>query len=237
MSVMSTITTSVMRKVDHGDVMELRLKRPIGYNFTPGQCIDLHDDQGNFRPYSIASGSKRECITLYIKRVPGGKVTSWVETLRTNDMVRISKEAYGFFTPGETDKPFVFIATGTGVAPFLSYIESHADIPDVYSVAPKGAFLGCRRLEEAIESATITEFAEEYRYCISQDDIDGYQDICFKGRVTEFLKSDWDIDPDAMYYLCGLDAMLSEVSEILNDAGVPPENIQQELFYFTGTFN
>jgi len=36
-----------------------------------------------------------------------------------------------------------------------------------------------------------------------------------------------------MYYLCGLDSMLSEMSELLCNAGVPVDNIMQEMFYFS----
>ena len=228
-----TINTTVIRKIKSGDVIELRLKRPIGYNFTPGQCIDIYDNEMNCRPYSIASGIKRENLTLYVKKLPGGKLSEWIDTLRTGDVVRISKNPYGFFTPGETDKPFVFIATGTGIAPFISYIESHADLPEIYKIAPKGVFLGCRYIADAVDTSSISAFSENYKFCITRDEILGYEDICFKGRVTDFLRAEWDVDPDTVYYLCGLDTMLSEVSEILHDNGVPWENIQQELFYFS----
>lgn len=230
---METITVQVVNNTKSGDVITLRLKRPIGFSFTPGQCIDLYDDEGNCRPYSIASGVARDAITLYIKYIPDGKVTSWVDTLAPNDSVRISREPYGYFAPGTTDKPFVFISTGTGVAPFMSYIESHSDMPDLYQSPPAAIIAGLRYIDDGIWISPITQFAKDFRFCITQGDITGLEDVAYNGRVTDFVKNEWDIDVNAVYYLCGLDSMLNEMSEILCDAGVPVDNIVQELFYFS----
>lgn len=97
------------------------LDEPLEFN--PGQFVDIRYN-GTRRQYSIASSPNDGELTLCIRRVPGGKLT---EDLLSNIQDGDEMKAYyprGDFTLDENSgKDLVFLATGTGVAPFRSMIR------------------------------------------------------------------------------------------------------------------
>lgn len=221
----NTLNLPLISKRYHGDVVELIFNKPLGFSFVPGECVEIYDNDQEFRIYSIASGVQQDSLSFIIKKLPQGKVSSWLyDEVKEGDVLRISNESHGFFRVGETDKPFVFIATGTGIAPFISYIQSNTE---PYQKQPEEIIYGVRYMEESIEVPSTIKTT----YCLSADQKE--HPSIHIGRVTSYLKENKaDINPDYIYYICGLDQALSDVSEILIEAGVDPLNIITEIFYF-----
>jgi ferredoxin-NADP reductase len=222
-----TIKTNVVYKFNYGNVTELRLRKPVGFSFTSGQFLDFYGPDNLPRPYSMASAPEADVITLYVKKIPSGVTSTYIcDELKTGDEVRIGREVNGYFNVGQTDKPFVFIGTGTGVAPFLSYLDQRKDKP-----LPELMLYGCRFINECVLRKEHQD-QDFLNVCVSQDDVKVFSNV-FQGRVTDYIKNNWEIKTDYIYYLCGLDSMLLDVTKILTDAGVPVENIFHEIFYFT----
>ncbi len=108
-------------------------------DFVPGQFIQLGLPRGGAesdtpagldkRAYSIASSpADKEAFELLIALVPGGRLTPSIWTLRENDPCWIDPQPLGSFTlehvpPG---KDLVLVATGTGIAPYVSMLRSYA---------------------------------------------------------------------------------------------------------------
>lgn len=225
---MNTLTTDVVYKQKYKDVVELRLRKPLGFTFTPGQFLDFYGPDNMPRPYSMGSSPENDAIVLYVKRIPDGITSNYIyNELNAGDIVKIGKEVNGYFNVGQTDKPFVFIGTGTGVAPFLSYLDQRKDI-----AMPELMLYGCRYIEECVLKKE-HQSLDFLNMCITKDDVKIFSNV-FQGRVTDYLKTEWEIRKDCVYYLCGLDSMLLEVTQLLTDNGVPVENIFHEIFYFTG---
>lgn len=63
------------------------------------------------------------------------------------------------------------------------------------------------------------------KYCISQE-----KTAHFRGRVTGYLEA-YPIKPGTICHLCGNSAMIDDVSDILEEKGVSPENIRTEVFF------
>src|SRR3989344_5645569 len=104
----------------------IRLQRN-NFQFTPGQCVNLGlpDDAVN-REYSTYSGIKETYLEFLIKSVKGGLVSQKLQQLKAGDRITLDG-AYGLFTlrePGNLKLKYTFIATGTGIAPFHSYVKS-----------------------------------------------------------------------------------------------------------------
>lgn len=80
------------------------------------------------RAYSIASSSNDETIEFYITLVHSGQLTPRLFELQIGDKIWMGKKAVGMFTLEEIDenKNVVLIATGTGVAPYMSMLRSNA---------------------------------------------------------------------------------------------------------------
>lgn len=100
-----------------------RIETDAIVDFVAGQYIGVRF-QGTTRVYSVASSPNRDDLEFCIRRVPGGRLTGTLAVeLDPGDQV-VLRGPYGDFVmepPSRRD--LVFLATGTGVAPFRSMIE------------------------------------------------------------------------------------------------------------------
>ena len=131
------------------DLIKLRVA-PIGWKlpeFTPGQYAtlglpgtaprcDRSDPEERppgdlskmiMRAYSVASSSvANEYLEFYVGLVRSGSLSPRLLNLRTGDKLWISERFRGMFTLAEVPERYnaVLIATGTGVAPYMSMIRT-----------------------------------------------------------------------------------------------------------------
>ncbi len=80
------------------------------------------------RAYSIASASTEDSLEFYITLVHSGQLTPRIFNLEIGDKIFMGKKAVGMFTLDQVDdeRNVVLIATGTGVAPYMSMLRSNA---------------------------------------------------------------------------------------------------------------
>ena len=168
--------------------------------------------------YSIASGEQEEYIELLYRIVPEGVLTPRLEMLKKGSNILVS-EAFGKFTA--IIKPAWFIATGTGLAPFLSMLRSgyHKDKTLIHGTREQRGFYFEDELRKILE--------ERYIPCYSG----GEKNSCCQGRVTTFLEQQQNLPIDIKYYLCGSAEMVVETRQILIDKGIPFQNIQSEIYF------
>lgn len=120
-------TEVVERRLLAPDVVGIWLRPLHGdrLNWLPGQYLDVILEDGKHRPFSIASGPRRDgLIELHVRHVPGGGFTSWVyESLKVGDRLAI-EAPLGTFVPREdSERPMLFMAGGTGFAPVKAIVE------------------------------------------------------------------------------------------------------------------
>jgi ferredoxin--NADP+ reductase len=80
------------------------------------------------RAYSIASSSvAREYIEFYVALVPSGALTPRLFALQPGEKLWMSPKFTGMFTLDQVpaERHVVFLATGTGIAPYMSMIRTH----------------------------------------------------------------------------------------------------------------
>jgi ferredoxin-NADP reductase len=201
------------------DITAIEIER-LGLDFTPGDCMALYADEGRVsRPYSIASGTHEPVLRFIVRRMPGGDVSPFLCSRQPGDEVRVSAP-FGWFRPGANAerRPFVFMATGTGVAPFFSYLRSPG------AKRPAAFRYGCRVAADLVEPEWLREHGGAQCY-ISRETKPGFA----HGRITQRL-DDLPVG-DFDYYLCGLDAMIDEVTRFLQNRGVPILSIHRECFF------
>jgi ferredoxin-NADP reductase len=126
---------------------------------------------------------------------------------------------YGKFIverPNDTARHYLFIATGVGIAPYHSFISTYPDLD--YTVLH-----GVRFMRERYEH----EFYAPDRYicCLSQEAGGDFQ-----GRVTDYLRAH-PVAPGTICYLCGNNAMIAEVYDLLRAQGVPGDELFSEIFF------
>jgi ferredoxin/flavodoxin---NADP+ reductase len=197
----------------------LRIERK-GFDFKAGQYLVLNfPGERIAREYSIYSSESDAFIELLIKVTFPGDMSHRLKYLKPDTILEISGP-FGFFILKEKiireNQPVVFVATGTGISPFRSMILSYPAIGYII-------LHGVRQVSEAYHRGDY--HSDRYILCLSQEDGIGY-----KGRVTDYL-SENDVNPKALYYLCGNSAMIDDATDILEEKGVSPDHIKTEIFF------
>jgi len=206
----------ISKRYINDDTVVLRFERGE-FEFKAGQYLVISlPDQKEAREYSIYSGENEPFLEILIKTLPEGSFSVKLGDLEPGAPILIDGP-YGFFVLKDneiTTHKHVFIATGTGISPFKSYLKSHPELN--YHLLH-----GIRWASDKIDS----DFFISATYCITREDSGDYQ-----GRVTDYLADNLN-DLNAIYHLCGNSAMINEVSDLLEKAGVKPTNIRTEAFF------
>ncbi|QZA82122.1 CDP-6-deoxy-delta-3,4-glucoseen reductase [Deefgea piscis] len=109
------------------DVAILTLKLPSTEKLTylAGQYIDIHTKTGKKRSFSIANPPHHEgFLQLHIRHIDGGEFSDYVwNTMKEREIFRFTGPLGSFFLREDSDKPILFLATGTGFAPIKGMIE------------------------------------------------------------------------------------------------------------------
>lgn len=109
------------------DVMVLYLKLPANerMQFLAGQYLDILQKDDKPRSFSLANAPHDdEFLQLHIRNIPGGAFTQHVfHGMKERDILRIKGPLGTFFLREDSDKPIVFVASGTGFAPVKAIIE------------------------------------------------------------------------------------------------------------------
>lgn len=114
------------------DVALLTLQLPSSetFKFYAGQYIELILKEGKRRSYSMAnSPDQAAALELHVRHMPGGVFTDHVfgagaTQMKEREIMRFEGPFGSFFLREETQKPIVFLASGTGFAPIKAIIES-----------------------------------------------------------------------------------------------------------------
>lgn len=196
----------------------IRLDRG-NFQFEPGQYVVIRiPDQNKGREYSIYSGLDDDYLDFLIREIPEGSFSRYLRHLLPGSELDIEGPK-GYFILDEKTKAghkALLIATGTGISPFHSYVRSYPHLN--FSVLH-----GVHFADEAYGRDSFSR--ENYLLCTSRSDAGDYF-----GRVSYYLK-EYPVDPDTICYLCGNSEMINEVTSILENYGLPPENIRTEVFF------
>ncbi len=196
----------------------LRFERE-GIDFEPGQHILLGEvGRSQMREYSIYSGKEDPYLEVLVREVKDGLVSRRLRKLKPGMMLKVEPPV-GFFTLPFQRLPhdrFLFIASGTGIAPFHSFLRSYDDM-DYLLVH------GIRYANERFGAESYDP--ERYITCTSRDEQGHYQ-----GRLTSWLKHQ-AVEDIAMVYLCGNYGMILEAMDILRTKGIRENQMHAEVYF------
>ncbi|ABB75973.1 CDP-4-dehydro-6-deoxyglucose reductase [Nitrosospira multiformis ATCC 25196] len=109
------------------DVMIISLKLPTNerLQFLAGQYIDILMKNGKRRSFSLANAPHDdELLQLHVRNYPGGAFAEHVfMQMKERDILRFEGPLGTFFLREDSDKPIIFVASGTGFAPVKSILE------------------------------------------------------------------------------------------------------------------
>ena len=196
------------------------LKFPASrFRFRAGQHISL-GIRGDYqsREYSIYSGENDECLEVLVKEVEEGYFTPKLSKLKAGDLVEVHGP-FGKFRIDEkkTDsRKFVFIASGTGIAPFRSMVRTYPGLD--YQLIH-----GVRYGNEAYDR---DEYAPgRYVLCTTGDKTGEVH-----GRLTSYLAKT-DFDKNTEFYLCGNSNMIFDALELLKGKGFERDQMHCEVYF------
>jgi CDP-4-dehydro-6-deoxyglucose reductase len=169
-------------------LLRLRVAVDSDLDFAPGQYVTLraHDTP---RAYSLASSPSQDDLEFCIRRVPNGRLTSdlFVHS-KVGDRVVVRGPNGHMVLDDPSGRDMLFMATGTGVAPFKSMIDYVFEQGwDTYGGEPRDIwlFLGCGWEDDL-------PYREQFRAYDRE-----YDHFHFVPSLTrESLLSDWEGETD-----------------------------------------
>lgn len=207
--------------------------------------LKMKNPEPVFRAYSMANHpAEGNIIMLNIRiatppwdrnkgqfmNVNPGICSSYIWSLKPGDKVTISGP-YGEFHIKDTDKEMMFIGGGAGMAPLRSHIFDQ--FLTKHTTRKASYWYGGRSVRELFYVDEFEKIAEEnpnfsFHVALSEplpeDNWKGYTGFIHQVIFDNYLKN--HPEPEEIeYYLCGPGAMTDAVIKMLDNLGVPPENI------------
>ena len=215
------ITEVVENRKLTSDAFLLKLKKG-SVSFTPGQYVSIgpYLEHYKSRDYTLCSSNEDHTLDFLIKKVKHGRISPYLASLSPGEKVEMVGPYGGFCIVDPPGIHHVFIATGVGIGPFLSFIKTYPDLD--YTLIH-----GIRNKEDMILAAGVDK--NRYKPCITQEG-GSEGNLWFKGRVTRYITT-IDLPDGAVFYLCGNPYMLKQMQLILSQNGTPEEKILTEPYY------
>jgi ferredoxin-NADP reductase len=199
--------------------------------YQPGQFVsvtsELHGKQVT-RAYSVASAPSGNRFELCLNRVKDGLLSPWMFELSPGGEIAMNGPL-GYFVPRQPFRPAVFVATGTGIAPFRAFLQ-HASVLE--SGEPVSLLFGARYEEGLL-------YRHEFEALKSS--MPGFRFLptitrpgpAWQGRtgwVQQHLEEALDGRTGVDVYICGLKAMVDAVRAALKEKGFDRKQIVYEKY-------
>ena len=230
----ATVSASVLAVLDEAsDIKTLRLARPDGFDFLPGQFLAVRvlvDGKPHVRCYSISSAPHtRGYLEISVRRQ--GLVSGTLHaTLRAGSSLTIMRPAGQFVYPAGDDRPLALIAGGIGITPLLSMMR-HAVALD--PSRPVTLLYSARTEHDVAFRSELAVFAERHpqvRVAITLTR--PVASARFRtGRIDAQLLGQYVASPaHTVFCLCGPTPMIEEMRATLAALGVPAAQVRYEQF-------
>tara|TARA_R110002110_G_scaffold415561_2_gene650881 strand:- start:85620 stop:86393 length:774 start_codon:yes stop_codon:yes gene_type:complete len=248
---MATILREQVTEVHHWTdrLFSFKTTRNQGFRFRNGHFTMIgieREGKPLMRAYSMASANYEHELEFFSIKVPDGPLTSQLQNIQVGDELLVNSKATGTLVqdnllPG---KHLYLIATGTGLAPFLSIIRD----PEIYEQYEKVILThGCRTVDELAYRELITEHLPQHEYLGEQvrDKLVYYPTVTREkfinnGRLTDLLKTGKlpadvglpAINPDDdRFMICGSPSMLKDICKMLDARGFRESRHGQAAHY------
>lgn len=183
-----------------------------------GQCFSLGiPGFGINREYSLFSDPNADYFEFLVRVVEDGSLTPNLRKLREGDLIEVNGP-FGEFLKNVkpcSGKRMLFVATGTGIAPFHSLLLSGTKVDYLL-------IHGVRSVSERYGYPDYEK--EKYMVCVSGDSSTKYN------RVTEALKEVPLVGTEAVF-ICGNRLMIVDSYNILSERGISASDISTEVFF------
>lgn len=209
------------------------LARPAGLAFLPGQYVNLRvPGTEQRRSYSFSSAPGAEGLSFLVRDIPGGLMSGWLRAAQPGAAMEFTGPSGSFYLRDVT-RPLLFLAGGTGLAPFLSMLGRLAEtgcnqpVRLVYGVTNDADLVGLAELDAY--GARLPGFS--YVTTVAAE-VSAHPR---KGYVTAHVDPAWLNGGEVDVYLCGPPPMVDAVRGWLATQGVTPASFYTEKFSPSGS--
>ncbi len=208
---------------------------PKEFPFKAGQFLMIHiptttGGKDALRAYSLASGDQHaNTFRLLIKYIPNGVASEYFWSLTHGDTVRFTGPFGKLLFPETPAKLLFFLSTGSGLAPHISYIESHIQRH------PESHFeflIGVRTQKDFFFTNYLNDFKKRhpnfhYQFVLSRPD-ETWNGRCgyLQHQVTDLGAT----PEDCQFFICGNEDMAKSTKQCLLDYGLSADKIFVEIF-------
>jgi|TARA_B110000503_G_scaffold125961_1_gene194062 ferredoxin/flavodoxin---NADP+ reductase len=162
-------------------LFRIRTERPRSYRFTAGEFVMIGLDDAPSRAYSITSGPYDDYLEFYSIKVQDGPLTSRLQHITVGDTIKVGEKPTGTLILAnlELGGDLVMMASGTGVAPFISLLRD----PETYDLFDNITVTWTTRLhnEQDCYREFLTEMPIEYISTVTQEPAE------LHGRIQQFM--------------------------------------------------
>lgn len=205
--------------------LEVQVSEPVV--FEPGQYVRITPEGAQFhRSYSMANVPGTDRLQFFIRLVPGGAFSQWLASAKPGDKVELSTPHGTFFLRDES-RPRLFVAGGTGVAPFLSMLRSMLANPPTNHTT---FVIGARTPGHLFAMDEVKTLASQLdgmnvQIAVEQDAEAGVH----AGYPTDLIPK-LGLDPSTRVYLCGPPPMVEAGRNAAEAAGLKRADVLCERF-------
>jgi len=239
MAQFKTFAARVLRSVALSDFtkhLELEVTGITRFGFVPGQWLSVKtntpDGEEMTRAYSIASPpSENGHVAFCLNRVPGGFVSNYLCNLDAGATITF-QGPFGDFILRPPLRDTVFVATGTGIAPFRSMLHWLLAEPDRHQGHDFWLLFGARHERDLYYREEFERLATEHAnfhflptLSRAGDDWKG-----LRGYVQQHLGETVGMRTDMHAHICGLDKMVKANRELLKSLGWDRPSIRYEKY-------
>ncbi|WXL25133.1 ferredoxin--NADP reductase [Ectopseudomonas mendocina] len=216
----------------------LRSTRDAGFRFQAGQFARLGvsktDGSQVWRAYSMVSAPHDDYLEFFSIVVPGGEFTTELRRLQAGDDLLIEKQALGYLTLDRFADgcDLWLLASGTGLAPFLSILQGlelwqrFERVVLVYSARTAAELAYQPLIKGLMQQEHLIEYAERFTYrpIVTREVVPE----CLHGRITDLLMNGelersvgFRLEPErSRVMICGNPQMIDDTRALLKLRGL-----------------
>jgi len=207
------------QQVTH-NVRQLRLEKPAGYHFIPGQATEVSINKPGLetekRPFTFTSLNNDPYLEFTIKcYTDHDGVTKQIGMLEKGDSLILDDPWGAISYQGEG----CFIAGGAGITPFMAiFRQLHQD----GQLGQNKLYFSNQTAADVIYENELRElFGERAKFVLTKEEKKPYlhdyiNQAFLKAHIDNFKRP---------FYICGPDKMVEEITALVVDSGASPQTV------------
>jgi len=219
-------------------VIQLQLPPSEPFRYYAGQYVEFILKDGSRRSYSMACApNEKNLVELHLRHMPGGLFTDHVfgvgaTQMKLREILRVEGPLGTFFLRDDSDKPIVFLASGTGFAPIKAIVEQ---MIAQGSTRPAVLYWGGRRPRDLYMNELAQEWARtlpnfSYVPVVSE----ALPEDAWHGRTGLVHQAVMQDLPDLsghQVYACGAPIVVESARrDFIHDCGLPDDEFFADAF-------